>query len=540
MDHSSESKNIIEKISDLTDRISRIESYLNLDDSGDSTEDILKIEKKEKKSLETEIAQFWFAKVGIIVLVFGLGVILTLPFNKLPLFMPSLLGLVVSLGLFTFSKFLEKSNSLISKYLFGAGFFVLFIATLRLHYWGSTSYISNNFNEFILLFIIAATLLGISIKRKSIYLYNIGVLFTFVAGLISGNTYLIFLLILIFASISTYIKINFEWGRFFYWSIFLTYMAHFIWFINNPLIIGNKIELVTEPYINIFFLMLYLVIIALGNIFRKNEFADEKKKVTSSFINSVGFLLLFSLITLTQFRSEITVSFLIASLLFLSLATIFWKQQQDKYAIFFYSIIGYIFLSFAIVNQFEIPQVFIWLCWQSILVISTAIWFRSKIIILANFMIYLVIALSTLSLSDNYAWSTLNVGIVSLLSARILNAKKDRLELKTESMRIAYLVVAFIIIPLSTFQIVSQDYVGFTWLGLGLIYYGLSIILKNNKYRWMAIATLGITILYTLILTVMNPENELQVLSFIVSGIVLILISIFYTKMKTSEKSANS
>ncbi len=532
-------KQILNSLTDLSRRITRIESHLNLSNLEYNYENLPEQNRKkteeEKKSLEFEIGQFWFAKAGIVVLAIGIAIILTLPFNNFPPFIPSLIGYVISLFLFSFAKLWKNSFNLISRYFFGSAFLLLFFATLRLHYWGNPSFITNNFYEFILLAIISLIFLFVSNRKKSIYLFNIALTLGYIASLVSGETYIIFLSILVLTVLSSYIKINYEWGRLFYYSVFLTYLTHFVWFINNPLIINNKIELVKEPYLNVFFLMSYLIVVAVGNIFRKAEFGNDKQRVISSFFNSFGFLLLFTLITVTQFRSEITISFIAASILFLLLSILFFKKEQDKYSIFFFAIIGYISLSIAIINTFEIPELFIWLCWQSILVVSTAIWFRSKIIIVANFLIYLVIAIATVTLSGNHALSCMNIGIVALLSARILNSKKDKLDLKTEAMRIAYLTLAFLLLPYSTFLLVPLEYVGFTWLAIGLLYYALSLLLKNNKYRWMAMMTLAITILYTLLLGILHPDNELNVLSFIVVGIVLIVISIVYTKIKSKD-----
>ncbi|VAX27992.1 hypothetical protein MNBD_IGNAVI01-94 [hydrothermal vent metagenome] len=533
MDQSSDNiRQILDNLSNLNSRISRIESFLNLSGDENITVEPHKKTEEEKQSLEFEIGQFWFAKAGIVVLALGIALILTLPFRTLPQFMPSLFGYIISIVLFGFSRLWKNSLNLISRYLFASAFLLLFFSTLRLHYWSNPSVIDNNILEFIFLAVISLALLIISIRRESTYLYNIGLTLGFTASLVSGDPYIIFISILSLTALTSYIKIKYEWATLFYYSIVLAYLTHFIWFINNPLVIGNKIELINEPYVNIFFLMSYLITIAVGNIFRNIECKDERQKVISSFFNSFGFLFLFAIITVTQFRSEITTSFIVASILFLSLSTLFWKKGQDKYSVFFFSILGYSTLSIAIINSFEIPELFIWLSWQSILVVTTAIWFRSKIIIIANFFIYALIAIATMSFSGNHAISCMNAGIVALLSARILNSQKDKLEIKTEAIRNAYLGIAFILLPYSTFLLVPLEYVGLTWLAIALLYYAFSLILKNKKYRWMAMLTLAITILYTIVLGIMHPEDELKVISFIIVGLVLIIISIVYTKIK--------
>ncbi len=531
---------ILESLAKINNRVSRIEAYLNLQRYNQNNEAVTETisggkTEEERQSLEFEIGQFWFAKAGIVVLALGIVLILTLPFKNLPQFVPSLFGYIISFVLFGFSKLWKNSLSLISKYLFASAFLLLFFSTLRLHYWSNPPIITNNVLESIFLIIISLSLLVIAIRRESTNLFNIALTLGYISALVSGETYYIFSTILILTIITSYVKIKYEWAMLFYYSIVLTYLTHLIWFINNPLVIGNKIELINEPYSNVFFLMFYLITIAIGNIFRNIQCEDKKQKVISSFFNSFGFLFSFAIITVSQFRSKITTSFIIVSILFLLLSTLFWKKGRDKYSVFFFAILGYSALSIAIINSSETPELFIWLSWQSILVVTTAIWFRSKIIIIANFFIYTIIAITTMSLSGNHAISCMSTAVIALLSARILNSQKDKLEIKTEAIRNAYLTIAFILLPYSTFLLVPLEYVGLTWLGIALLYYAFSLILKNKKYRWMAMLTLAITIFYTIVLGILHPEDEMKVISFIIVGLVLIVISIVYSKIKSKN-----
>ena len=133
MDFSPEDNSqIINDLANLKKRITRIESYLDLSNQTSIDENLFKPIKKqseeEKKSLEFEIGQFWFAKAGIVVLAIGIAIILSLPFNNLPSFLPSVLGFVVALILFGVSKLWDKSFNLISRYLFGSAFLLLFFS----------------------------------------------------------------------------------------------------------------------------------------------------------------------------------------------------------------------------------------------------------------------------------------------------------------------------------------------------------------------------------------------------------------------------
>jgi len=202
------------------------------------------------------------------------------------------------------------------------------------------------------------------------------------------------------------------------------------------------------------------------------------------------------------------------------------------YATFVYAIIGYTALSAAIVAQFPQPDFFVWLCWQSIIVVSTAVWFRSRFIIVANFIIYLFVFIAYLSTAGTVGSVSVSFGIVALLSARILNWQRDRLELRTDLMRNAYLASALLFLPYALYNSVPPHFVSVSWLVLASFYYIASRLLKSRKYRWMALLTTLLTILYVFIMDLTTVDPVVRIVSFLVVGSVLLTISMIYSRKK--------
>ena len=246
---------------------------------------------------------------------------------------------------------------------------------------------------------------------------------------------------------------------------------------------------------------------------------------------------LFLLITILSAPSLGQVYNLLASFIFLGFAILFFTKKSSKIATFYYAMTGYAALSIAIILQFDMPDFFMWLCWQSVVVVSTAVWFRSKFIILANFIIFLLIFFTFLILSGTTSGISLSFGIAALLSARILNWKKDQLELKTEQMRNAYLLTALLIIPYSLYQMLPSGFVAFSWIALAILFYVFSLLLKNVKYRYMSIATYLLTVVYVFVLGITSDETIFKILSFLVLGAALIILSIIYTRNKNKKSS---
>jgi hypothetical protein len=194
--------------------------------------------------------------------------------------------------------------------------------------------------------------------------------------------------------------------------------------------------------------------------------------------------------------------------------------------------IGYAALSAAIVAQFPMPDFFVWLCWQSLLVVSTAVWFRSRFIVVANFVIYLIIFIAFLSSAKTVSSVSVSFGIVALLSARVLNWQRDKLALRTELMRNAYLASALLFLPYALYNSVPPHLVSVSWLILAALYYSASRVLKSRKYRWMALLTMSLTILYLFIVDLTTVDPVVRIVSFLAVGSALLGISMIYSRKK--------
>jgi len=531
------------RIAQLEARIANIEQQLSIKNTREHATGQAELSGHPANSvasedLEFRIGQFWLAKTGIVILAIGIAFLLTFPYKGLPPGLPSLAGYVLVGLLFFISYKWHSSFTHIADYLAGGALLLLYFTTLRLHYFSDEPIITDKFVEIGLLSGVVVINLIISIRKKAVFMTGISLTLGYITAIVSDNAYIIFTINTLLAILTVFLNIRYNWQNLFGYSITLIYVIHLFWFLNNP-IMGNRMTFVSEPAINLLFLLLYTSILASGNLFRKNRIAENNPIIITSFINCTAVITLLLLITITKFRDVLFAYHMIASVLFLAYSVFFWIREHSKVSTFFYAIAGYTTLSIAIVAKFDNPDFFVFLSWQSLLVISTAIWYRSKFIIVANFIIFLIIFITYLILSKEITPGSLSFGIVALVSARIMNWQKHRLELKTEIMRNAYLASAFFMFPYALYHIVPEGYVIIAWVGITLVYYILSHILKNIKYRWMALATLLLTVLYILAIGLIRLEPGLRILSFILLGMVLLITSIIYTRLKSKSVTKN-
>lgn len=530
---------LVNKLKEQEIRISNIEAHLHLSPPKKQIENIKineinDVNKKSDDLLEYNIGQYWFAKLGIFVLLIGIVFLLIFPFKNLPNYVPSILGIFLSVAFMFVSKNFSNKFKYISGYLNGGGIILLFFSILRLHYFSISPVISSIPTETILLLIGVGISFNISVKSKSPYLMAICLLECYITVLINGNTYFIFLALVVLSALVVYIKTKYKMRMVMLLGIVLTYFSHLIWFINNP-ILGNPVQLRYSPQINTIFLLVYIIIFSLSFIINSSNTKEEYLDVLNAGVNLLFGYGLFFAITLKNTGISFTLLHAAVSIIFLLFATSLWTKFQSKYLTFLFAMTGYLALSILIVNQFKSPDFFIVLCWQSLLVVSTAIWFKSKFIIIANFFIFLMIFILYVVLNGNLNSVSISYGSVALLSAGVLNWKKKGLNLKTDVMTNSYLVMALFIIPYALYHLLNEGWVSISWIGVSIFYYLLSVILKRKKYRWMALATLLFTIVYTFIFGLSNFNASERIISFLVLGVVLLVISLLYAKIKSNK-----
>jgi hypothetical protein len=524
----------------LEARIMRIETYLQLGPLPEAStpEGIaapsarLQASDEEKEAaLELKIGEFWLARVGIVALLVGTAFFIAYPIAVLPPLLRSLIGYLAVAGLFAASRFWRTSYPYLSRILFGGGLVLFYYATLRLHFFTDHPLLVNKTVALAILLAVVGVHFYFAAQRRSEFLTGIAAFLGYATALIGDATHFTLPMI----ALTSAAAIGFLWKHHFQTvgllSVILAYFAHLLWLLGNPLL-GHPLQAVTAHQNNLIYLFIYAAIFAMPTLWREENTFSDATKFLLPLLNGAGFFGMAFLVIINFFVPQRAGLFLLIALFFLAVAIMSWIRRRSRFATSFYACFGYLALSAAIFSQFQSPQYFIWLGWQSLLVISTAIWFRSKIVIVANtliylgiFLIYLIAAPSTVAVNASYA-------LVALLSARLLNWKTERLALKTELMRNAYLASAFVIIPYGLYHAVPKNYVSLSWLGAAVFYFIMSLILQNKKYRWMAILTILLTVVYVFAIDMARLEAGFRILSFLALGVVLLVISLLYARSR--------
>ena len=542
---------LAETVSRLEQRLARIEQHLRLPPVEQPAAAVKApprppeasllapvVTDQTEEELEYVVGQQWFAGVGVIVLTCGVGFALSLPFPGLPPVAPSAAGLALAAGLLLAARVWRKSFELVAGHLRGAGMALLFFSTLRLFFFGATHVleVDSAVGRAVLAAAVIVNLV-LALRRQSPWLLGLAMLTGLVAVTVVGAPLGVFVTVALLAALAACAAVRQAWPGLLLGAIPAVYLTHLLWAINRPWG-GRSFKVLLEPRVALLFLLVYAVILAVGSLRRRDRSLEDPGTIRAVLLNCGACYGLYLLQTLGLPAASFALAHLAAALVYLGLAVAFWRGEASRFATFCYAMTGYLALSAAIIKAFPSPAVFIWLSGQSLVVVATALWFRSRLIVVANFFIYVAIVLAYMAVAREESGISVGFGVVALLTARILNWKKERLELTTELMRNAYLASAFVVFPYALYHLVPGAYVSVSWVGVAVAYYLMNLVVRNPKYRWMGHLTLLLTVGYVLVAGLTRLTPTYRIISFLVLGTVLVAVSLIFTQVRARRKRA--
>ena len=87
----------------------------------------------------------------------------------------------------------------------------------------------------------------------------------------------------------------------------------------------------------------------------------------------------------------------------------------------------------------------------------------------------------------------------------------------------------FIMMLVALMQAVPKQFVTFSWTMAALLYFLISLLLKNVKYRYMALGTMICAAFYLFLVDLAKIEIVYRILALLFLAAISIGISIYYT-----------
>ncbi len=530
------------KIKALEARVQSIEGSLGVSREVEKIEAVgldreleISLPFKTDGSIEIGLGEYGMAWLGNIVLLFGITFLCQSLIESGRELISVFAAFASVLAVYLASYYSRKSYAFLSKLLLYNGYILTYYLTLRLSFFQESPLIENPIFVIAPLVLFSAFLLYRSYREESQFKFGFILVLLLVTGVVSNYSHLLLAFTVIASALSVLVYQRFNWIKLVFVAITIVYFLQFNWLVNNPIITGVA-EFRSEGAYSIVYLLLNASLFSLLAVLPRKQSNSDELLLTAIVWNGVGFTTVLILTTVVFYAQHFTGIMAIVSVLCLLFSFVLKYRSSLTISASLYAVYAFISMSVFLYGIFLLPKAYPLLVLQSLLVVSIALWYRSRFLALANtFLFTLIVVLYLKDIGTNSLHGFVFI-IVSFVSARIMNWKKERLKLKTEFIRNIYLFCGWIM-TLVTFHLsMPNAFITVSWIGAALLFFLLSYFLRNIKYRWLAIATMVASAVNLVFADMKNMEITFRILVFLALAVILITVSVIYTKTVKTRK----
>ena len=492
----------------------------------------------QHESVESRIGEYGMAWLGNIVLLFGI-LFLTqfLQKNGQEVF-SVLLGLISVAGIYVAGRYSKKALPYMSRLFTYNGHIMLFILSMRIYLFQGSRIIENTWVGHGVVLLVVVTLIFLAFRNKSQVLAVLVWIMAVITALYSNSTHMMLLITAGVTGSSIFFASKNNWWIGLVISIFLVYFTFLIWIMGNPFLSGS-IEIITNHQFGYIYLFGCAISYSLLAMLPKLEPVPARFLTASIILNGIGFSFIFTLAVLAFFTDNYFLYFGLIAVFCMGYSILLQTRGTWKTVAAIYAIYSFVSLSITIAGIYDFPLAFFLLSIQSLLVVSMALWFRSRFIVIMNTILFIGLLISYLATADSLTTINFSFAVVALVTARVMNWKKRRLEIRTEIIRNTYLFIGSAMILYSLHHAIPAQFVTLSWALTALLFFILSILIKNIKYRWLAIITMVITVLYLFIVDLKSISLGYRIVALLFISIISLGISVFYNRrLKHKGKEA--
>jgi hypothetical protein len=493
---------------------------------------------RQNESVESRIGEYGMAWLGNIVLLFGILFLSQLLNKNEQKLFSLLLGIISVAGIYFAGNYTKESFPYMSRLFHFNGHILLFITSMRIYILKGSRITDIPFLGYAAVLIVLIILIYLGFKRKSQLLVLIVWLMTTVTAIASNSTHLMLSLTVGITGTAVLLALRNGWWTGLIVSVILVYFIFLVWIAGNPIMNGS-VGIISEHQYG------YIYLFTCALLFSLLGLTPESEEVPVNFIhgaiilNGIGFSFILALAVLAFFTSNYFLYFgMIAAF---CMGYSIWLQSRGNWKTIaaMYAIYSFVALSITIGGIYKFPLAFFLLSIQSLLVVSMALWFRSRFIVIMNTLLFSGLLLVYLATSDSLASINFAFALVALATARVMNWKKKRLEIRTELIRNIYLFAGASMVLYSLHEAVPPHFVTLSWALSAMLFFILSVLIRNIKYRWLAIFTMIVTVFYLFIVDLKNIGLGYRIVALLFISIISLSISLFYTRRIKSKENTH-
>jgi len=487
----------------------------------------------ESDAMESRIGEYGMAWLGNLVLLVGILFLAQYLQNNDRPFISLAFGFA-SVGLVYLMGYLTRNSLPYMSRLFNYnGHLLLYIQAMRICLFSDSQIIENAFLGHAVVLMVLLSLIYLAYRKSSQVLAIIVWLMMVITAIADGNTHFMLPFMLGISLTAIFFLVRKGWWTGLMVSIVLSYIIYLMWILGNPLSSGS-LEIIAVHRMGHAYLLATALAYSLLALLPASEKFPRQQLQPSIVLNGLGFSFLITITVLTFFTENYFMLFGLIALFAIGYSILLQLRGTWKYIAGMYALYSFVAISITIAGAFHFPLAFLLLSIQSLLVIIVALWFHSRFMVIMNTILFAGLLVAYFITGESLHPVNFSFALVALVTARILNWKKERLEIRTELIRNIFLFTGAFMVLFSLHEAVAPDFVTLSWTLAAMVFFILSVLIKNMKYRWLSIITMMVTVFYLFIVDLSNISLGYRIVALMFISAISLGISIFYSRRQKS------
>jgi uncharacterized membrane protein len=492
-------------------------------------------EAPARADLEAHLGTYWLSRLGIVALITGIAYLITYRFGELGLLVRVVLGYALSAGLGAFGLWLSRRYLLFGRIVFGGGLALAYFVTYALHFIPSVRVIDS---QVLALVLLAVFVVGIVVTAQRMHSETVAGIALFLGlhtGMLSDVTAFTLLSTTLLAMGALFFLVKNRWVIVPLSSLVSVYSTHTLWAVRAPSLAPGAPD-DGRLVLSLAFLALYFLLFAVALLARPRELS-VRAGLAFACLNWVGLLALGAYEVETRSPSHLFLFLLAVALAQGAGALGARARQAPAFLSHTFLALGAITLALAMPAHFSgRALVFSWLVTGTgVALVARALGFP---VLRGLSVAILLVGLGASQLTAVKTPGVLAAAFACFLLVERLGGFRPAWLPPPEAFRGQGVLqsVCAAGAGLSLLWLTGQEMpaglvtLGWAVTALGLFAVGFAF--HERRYRFVGLAGLALAMGRLLLVDLSRLPTDQRVLTFILLGVILLVISYTYTRLK--------
>jgi uncharacterized membrane protein len=488
-----------------------------------------------RPDLEAHLGTYWLSRVGIVALITGIAYLITYRFGELGVFARVVLGYLLSAGLGAFGLWLSKRYSLFGRIVFGGGLALAYFVTYALHFIPSVRVIDSQALALVLLATLVVAIVVIAHRMHSETVAGIALFLGLHTGMLSDITAFTLLSTTLLAAGALFFLVKNRWVIVPLSSLVAVYSTHVVWALRSggvaPGAPGSE-----RLMLSLGFLAVYFVLFSVALLARPRELS-ARACLSFALLNWVGLVTLGGYEVQRGSEPELFAFFLTVALAHGAAAAVARWRQAPSALLHAYLSLGAITLALAMPVRYSAATLVA--SWMMTGVV-TGLAARGTV---SPILRWVGVSILLVGLGANWFIVSSNALLFAVAFACFVLVERSG------EVRPAWLPAPDVLhgqgllravcaggAGLALVQLVGEWMpAGLTTLGWVVAAFGMFAVgfaLRERRYRVAGLGGLALALGRLLIVDLARLPTDQRVITFILLGVMLLVISYTYTRLR--------